>query len=132
MGWFGIYGNFTKMSQIKEAIKKEMTATYPSGDRVVTHTVEEISNHFGRAFVLSRYKVVKGHDVLSDFKYISVVLWRKSKDELMYKELDETCGPFEVRGCPLKYLKMADEPRNEYAKQFRDNVLEWHKERRKK
>jgi hypothetical protein len=40
-----------------------------------------------------------------------------------YKDLDETMGPCELN-CPISYIERATEPSNEYARQWRKDVLE--------
>lgn len=54
-------------------------------------------------------------------KWIGVYLLQRSGGDWGYKDMDESMGPI-YYDCPVSYLDQADEPSNEYAKQWRAEV----------
>ena len=46
-----------------------------------------------------------------------------------YKDLDESVGP-NYYSCPLSYLEGLSEPRNDYAKEWREDVRKYHADRK--
>jgi len=47
-----------------------------------------------------------------------IIMLQFSRGEMGYKDMDETCGPFQCE-CPERILKLLTETDNEYAKQWR-------------
>jgi len=48
-----------------------------------------------------------------------------------YKDIDETSGPSAVN-CPLSYIEMCTEPHNDYSREWRERVRQYHKLRNRK
>jgi len=48
-----------------------------------------------------------------------------------YKDIDETAGPNAVN-CPLSYIEMCTEPNNDYSREWRERVRQYHKLRNRK
>ena len=42
-----------------------------------------------------------------------------------YKSIEETCGPVDIT-CPLSYIDACTEPYNEYSRNWREEVREYH------
>lgn len=60
-------------------------------------------------------------------RFIALYLLKCSRyggvPEWGYKDMDETCGPYEVN-CPLSYLAMTPAPKGQYAVEWRRRVYE--------
>lgn len=48
-----------------------------------------------------------------------------------YKDIDETAGPYQVN-CPLSYIEMCTEPHNDYSREWRERVRQYHALRNRK
>lgn len=46
-----------------------------------------------------------------------------------YKDMDETCGPYES-DCPLRFLDMVPQPEGQYVADFRQRVRDFHAKKR--
>lgn len=59
-------------------------------------------------------------------RFIMLYILRKAGDTWGYKPIDTGMGPYEV-SCPLAYLDLADdEPINEHAARWREQVRAYH------
>lgn len=54
---------------------------------------------------------------------IGVALTQKRGGELLVKDMSEDEGPNDGFKCPLSYIRMADEPVNEHAAQWREMCI---------
>lgn len=69
-----------------------------------------------------------------DKKFICLCMLRGNRnhrDGWGYKDETESMGPIKD-SCPLKYLAMVPDPPNEYGRQWREGVQEYHRRRKQK
>lgn len=96
MGWYGSYC-INDLHCIKAAIEQELKLTFTNG------TKQEILYHsfkFGKSY-LAIEQVKETERIV----FAVVCLWRYSKDAVMIKTMDESCGPY-YYDAPMKLLKM--------------------------
>ena len=82
--------------------------------------------------------MVREHIVCSDVSERFIVLCmmqRRASDvydmQWGYKDIDETAGPNAVN-CPLSYIEMCSEPNNDYSREWRERVRQYHALRNRK
>lgn len=61
--------------------------------------------------------------------YGLVCLTRKEKNEFGYKDIDETCGPFERR-CPMSIINLLTPTDNQYANDWREGCKAYAEKRK--
>lgn len=113
MGWLFTYANYSSAKEYAETeiIKK-------NGDRVIKHRL--VGNHL--------WMLYKGD---SGKKLIVLCLIQKSEGQYGYKDIDETMGPY-YYDCPLSFIKEADEPYNDSARNWREKVKKHHANKKEK
>lgn len=108
-------------------------------ERSDTETDKEFfAREFGSAEILDLakygstiYMKVKHHG--KTFAVVCLTKWANAdRCNFGYKDVDESMGPYEVKGCPLRILDGLDEPVNEYAKRWRADVVAWHAKKKPK
>lgn len=83
---------------------------------------------YGSTYYFKLRTTPKNGDKPLTYALVALTSWRDG--QFCYKDMDETCGPCEVKGCPLSILEGLDPPEG-YAKSWRDRVREWHNEKKK-
>lgn len=84
----------------------------------------------------SRYNVIKSAMVGSVYYaavldnqtediFAVVVLTSTDKDDFYYKEMDETCGPYDCK-CPKSILNLLTPTNSEFANEWRERCREYH------
>lgn len=120
MGWLGQYvGERPNTEELNRMAEDWLTGPgYKTLDRSAW------LNHGRHQFVLTEHTSREGKVI----RFIAVILLEFSKGELRYKLMDESVGPVEI-DCPMRLLKGLEghPPVNEYSRQWRDNVAEYHR-----
>ena len=111
MGWFFGYNNLEKRDVIHEVTQDQ------SSDGKVLRTLRKCCR--GNVLYVLHESGPEGNTK----KWICVYLLAKSDGVWGYKPVDEGMGPYETN-CPVKYLDEADEPMNDYAREWRVRVRE--------
>jgi hypothetical protein len=62
--------------------------------------------------------------------FVALYLLANSRHGWGYKDEDESVGPYHVN-CPLSYLEGLSEPINEWSREWREKVREYHADRAK-
>lgn len=117
MGYTGILGNYRHES-MKEAFEKVVVnSDYKS--MVLDYSVRGNTAYMAIEYIDKDSKEVK--------RTIVVFLLRKSATEFMYKDMDESMGPY-YYDCPLKLMKLVEgyDPINNNALEWRKAVYEYH------
>ena len=95
---------------------------------VIDHITRDQSNEEGVCRTLRKY--FRGNTMYALHesgkhgevrKWIGIYLLQRSVEGWGYKDMDESIGPF-CYDCPLSYLEEADEPINENARKWREQV----------
>lgn len=119
MGWTGITNNFNTREEIKTFIDSEYTwQTEEYRNEVIKSSL--IGNTWYGA-IKKTNKKTKEIEVWAGICLISI-----KKKEFWYKNMDETVGPYKYE-CPINILNLLTETKYEFAKQWRQNCLEYHK-----
>ena len=58
--------------------------------------------------------------------YVCLFLLRSHEGEWSYKDVDESMGPYQSN-CPLSIIEAADPPCNQFATEWREKVVAYHK-----
>lgn len=105
MGWTFKYIGYTTSS--KKALMREEIAHW-TGIKVLKDAV-----------VNGVYYAACESEKTPNQVWALVCLMRKTKDEFGYKDMEETCGPFEAR-CPMSIINLLTPTDSKYANDWRD------------
>ena len=143
MGW-----SYTNFTTLKKTIQ-EQTAPYNGKnspyekDSPTYHEFICVQHCYrGSAFAGTLWKVMRKNlrkrsddSIVESMLFIGCDLLRYDNTDNLHswgvKEMDESCGPCEVN-CPESYLEMVPLQDAGYAKDWRERVKEYHKNRRAK
>jgi len=136
MGWSGEWQYGRKpMREVRRFIREDICKDGQDLD-YAQFKVVHLSVQFGKAFVALQHTPKIDGVVREDkqLTYAMVILWRQTKDEFMYKLMDESCGPVEVKGCPKSLIKKLTpigdsygDRGKEWASNWRESVLSQYK-----
>lgn len=106
MGWTFTHG------ASKADVIRELTTDSVTEDRVFKTLRKCLKGN-------TMYALVESGKPGETKKWIAVYLLAAHNGDWGYKDIDETMGPVQCE-CPVKYLDEADEPMNEYARDWRE------------
>lgn len=106
MGWLFTYG------ATKKDVIRDLTTDHVSDERVFKTLRKCLRGN-------TMYALVESGKPGETMKFIMVYLLGANDGDWGYKDVDESMGPCEC-DCPVKYLDEADEPVNEYAREWRE------------
>lgn len=115
MGW--LFSHYSKKDLLEEILQDRSEGERVN--RVLRHSLR------GQTLYTLHETGLEGETT----KWIGVFRLAKQDGMWGYKDMDESMGPIDY-DCPLYMLKEADPPANEYARQWREEVVA-HAERKK-
>ena len=118
MGWSEIYIDDYKSKYGKLDRKKILDETLFIGSK--KHKLLK-SSMVGTTY----YAAVEYTDENEKYVYALVCLTSLNKGKFLYKDMNETCGPYEIK-CPKSILKMLTPTDDEYALDWRKRCQEYH------
>ena len=119
MGWTGVYTAMPRtINAVREFLEEELD-------------VKIVSMKFGRAWGIITEKTIKnrwpkdGKDRSYLINLIVCILWRQTAAEIMYKDMDESVGPF-YYDIPMKWINLPCKVANQ---KWREKVRGYNRER---
>lgn len=115
MGWtsYPVYGDVNR--------KKECDRVY-TGENDTTEWIVLKSTMVGSVYYAAVMRIDK--ETRKSRVFAGICLTRVEKGEFWYKDMDESCGPFENK-CPNSILKLLSDTPYEFAKEWRKRCREY-------
>lgn len=120
-GWTGLYMYDTSRKSIIDKITNEFYTWKEQGRSCEVLKATMVGSTYYCLMKLTGGSYCEGTG--NSCVMIGVALTQKRGDELLVKDMTENEGPNDGYKCPLSYIRMADEPKSEFAAQWREMCI---------
>ncbi len=126
MGWLSSHQWNSKKEMADYLLSPEYNKLSPGGCyKPIDSCFKTHGRYGGTLWVVFEKFDSNGISTNMRFIFCGLIAYFKVHGCYGYKDLEESCGPVE-KDCPLRFFELVPTPPNEWAKEWREKVREYH------